>query len=73
MKNLSSKDIKKLTIAPREARIIVFKISSEFRFGKTLKNVPPAVPTTVELLCCIVIMTFTKDDILACCQLAYGR
>ena len=73
MKNLSSKDIKKLTIAPSEARIIVFKISSECKFGKMLKNVPPAVPTKVELLCCIVIMSFAKDHILACCQLAYGR
>jgi hypothetical protein len=50
IKNLSTKDIKKLTIAPSVARIIVFSTSSECRFGKTLKNVPPAVPITVELL-----------------------
>ncbi|WP_222609782.1 hypothetical protein, partial [Flavobacterium psychrophilum] len=47
------KDIEKLTTAPSVARIIVFKTSSECKFGKTLKNVPPAVPITVELLCCI--------------------
>ena len=50
IKILSTKDIKKLTIAPSVARIIVFSTSSECRFGKTLKNVPPAVPITVELL-----------------------
>ncbi|SNB05683.1 hypothetical protein FPC831_360006 [Flavobacterium psychrophilum] len=47
MKNLSSKDIKKLTIAPSVARIIVFRISSECKFGKILKNVPQAVPINV--------------------------
>ncbi|MEY3501638.1 MAG: hypothetical protein RL308_3311, partial [Bacteroidota bacterium] len=50
MKILSIKDIKKLTIAPSVARIIVLSTSSECRFGKTLKNVPLAVPITVELL-----------------------
>ena len=50
MKILSIKDIKKLTIAPSVARIIVFNTSSECKFGKTLKKVPPAVPITVELL-----------------------
>ena len=50
MKNLRIKDIEKLTTAPSVARIIVFKTSSECKFGKTLKNVPPAVPITVELL-----------------------
>lgn len=50
MKILSTKDIVKLTIAPSVARIIVFSTSSECKFGKTLKNVPPAVPITVELL-----------------------
>ena len=53
MKNLSAKDIEKLTIAPSVARIIVFKTSSECKFGKKLKKVPPAVPITVELLCAI--------------------
>jgi len=50
MKILSTKDIKKLTIAPSVARIIVLSTSSECKFGKTLKKVPPAVPITVELL-----------------------
>ena len=53
IKILSTKDIVKLTIAPRVARIIVLSTSSECKFGKTLKNVPPAVPITVELLCSI--------------------
>jgi len=53
MRNLSAKDIEKLTIAPTDANITVFKTSSECKFGKTLKKVPPAVPIAVELLCCI--------------------
>lgn len=64
MKILSTKDIVKLTIAPRVARIIVLRTSSECKFGKTLKNVPPAVPITVELLCCIAFLG---------CQLANRR
>jgi hypothetical protein len=51
IKNLRTKDIVKLTTAPTDANNIVFIKSSECRFGKTLKNVPPAVPITVELLC----------------------
>lgn len=43
----------KLTIAPIVAKIIVFKISTESIFGKTLKKVPPAVQTKPELLDCI--------------------
>ena len=66
IKILSSKDIKKLTIAPMDARIIVFRISSECKFGKTLKNVPPAVPTNVALLCCNAIVYYV-------CQLANCR
>jgi hypothetical protein len=54
MKNLSDKDMIKLTIAPSVANITVFKISSECKFGRTLKNVPQAVPITVELLSVIV-------------------
>ena len=50
IKNLNIKDIEKLTIAPMVANTIVFRTSSEFKFGKTLKNVPPAVPTKVGLL-----------------------
>ena len=53
MRYLSVIDIIKLTIAPRVANMTVFKTSSECKFGKILKNVPPAVPITVELLCCI--------------------
>ncbi len=53
MRNLSAKDIEKLTTAPTEANITVFRTSSECKFGNTLKNVPPAVPITVELPCCI--------------------
>ncbi|AIJ37760.1 hypothetical protein FPSM_01265 [Flavobacterium psychrophilum] len=47
IKNLSTKDIVKLTIAPTEANTTVFKTSSECKFGNTLKNVPPAVPINV--------------------------
>jgi len=47
MKNLSIKDIVKLTNAPTEASTTVFKTSSECKFGNTLKNVPPAVPINV--------------------------
>ena len=47
MKNLSTKDIVKLTNAPTEASTTVFKTSSECKFGNTLKNVPPAVPINV--------------------------
>lgn len=47
MRYLSVMDVMKLTIAPRAANIIVFKTSSECKFGKTLKNVPPAVPIRV--------------------------
>ena len=54
MKNLRIKDIEKLTTAPSVARIIVFKTSSECKFGKTLKNVPPAVPTFIDKLVCTV-------------------
>ena len=66
MKNLRIKDIEKLTTAPSVARIIVFKTSSECKFGKTLKNVPPAVPTNVVLLFC--------NAIIFCCgQLTKSR
>ena len=47
IKNLSTKDNTKLTIAPTVAKITVFKISAECKLGKTLKNVPPAVPIKV--------------------------
>lgn len=53
IKNLSAIDNAKLTIAPIEANKTVFKISSECKFGTTLKNVPPAVPINVGLLDCI--------------------
>jgi len=47
MRFLSNKDITKLTIAPTVAKIIVFKTSSECKFGNTLKKVPPTVPIRV--------------------------
>lgn len=47
IKNLSTKDIVKLTKAPTDASTTVFKTSSECKFGNTLKNVPPAVPINV--------------------------
>ena len=47
MKNLSTKDIVKLTNAPTDASTTVFITSSECKFGNTLKNVPPAVPINV--------------------------
>jgi len=40
-------DTIKLTIAPIEAKATVLKISSECKFGNTLKKVPPAVPIRV--------------------------
>lgn len=53
IKYLSKIEMVKLTIAPKVAKIIVFTKSSEFKFGIILKKVPPAVPTTAELLDCI--------------------
>jgi hypothetical protein len=52
-KNLSTIDKAKLTMAPMEANKTVLKISSECKFGSTLKNVPPAVANNVGLLDCI--------------------
>ena len=49
--HLSSSDIVKLTMAPTVAKIIVFTTSSDKILGTILKNVPPAVPTKVGLLC----------------------
>jgi hypothetical protein len=40
----------KLTVAPRAAKIIVFKTSSENKLGKMLKKVPAAVPVLREIL-----------------------
>ena len=40
-------------MAPIVAKITVFKISTEWILGKTLKKVPPAVPTNAGLLDCI--------------------
>ena len=40
----------KLTTAPRAAKIIVFKTSSENKLGKMLNNVPAAVPVLREIL-----------------------
>lgn len=71
MKNLSVIDIAKLTIAPIEANKTVFKISSECKFGTTLKNVPPAVPINVGLL--VVILNFVKDLFVDCRNLTYCR
>ncbi len=70
MRYLSSIDIRKLTIAPRAANIIVFKTSSECKFGKTLKNVPPAVPIRVWLLLVIFARLQCRFP---CGQLAYRR
>ena len=53
LKYLSTTEIEKLTRAPIVANATVLIMSSEFKFGKTLKKVPPAVPIIVELLCCI--------------------
>ena len=47
MKNLSTKDIVKLTNAPTVANNTVRKTSSECKFGNTLKNVQSAVPKNV--------------------------
>ena len=47
IKHLSNKETKKLTVAPAEANIIVFAISSEFNVAAILKSVPPMVPTSV--------------------------
>ena len=70
MRYLSSIDITKLTIAPRAANIIVFKTSSECRFGKILKNVPPTVPIRVWLL--LVILAWGQCRF-PCGQLAHCR
>ena len=67
IKNLSNIEITKLTIAPKVAKIIVFKTSSDSKFGIILKNVPPAVPTKAELLLC------TGIVFIGCCQLANSR
>ena len=53
IKNLSTIEIPKLTIAPIAAKKTVLKTSSESKFGTTLKNVPPAVPINVGLLAVI--------------------
>ena len=66
IKNLSTIDIPKLTIAPIVANKTVFKTSSECKFGTTLKNVPPAVLINVGLLDCI---SFFADG----SNLAYSR
>ena len=66
IKNLSTIDIPKLTIAPIVANKTVFKTSSECKFGNTLKNVPPAVPINVGLLDCIFM-------IIDCRNLTYCR
>lgn len=58
MKNLSAKDIEKLTIAPTDANITVFKTSAECKFGTILKNVPPAVPISVLLFTCITLFLY---------------
>ena len=49
---------------------IVFKTSSECKFGKTLKKVPPAVPIRVWLL--LVIFAWRQNRF-PCGQLAYRR
>ena len=43
----------KLTVAPITAKIIVFAISSERMFGKTLNKVPDTVPVFKEILASI--------------------
>ena len=53
IKNLSKIEIVKLTTAPKVAKKMVFTTSSEFKLGKILKKVPPAVPTNAGLLDCI--------------------
>ena len=70
MRYLSVIDIIKLTIAPREANITVFKTSSECKFGNTLKKVPPAVPIRVWLP--VVIHAWWQNRF-PCGQLAYSR
>ncbi len=70
MRYLSSIDITKLTIAPRAANIIVFKTSSECKFGKTLKKVPPAVPIRVWSLWFILVW---RQFRFPCGQLAHRR
>jgi hypothetical protein len=40
-------------MAPIAANKTVFKTSSEYKYGTTLKKVPPAVPIKVGLLDCI--------------------
>lgn len=50
LKYLSTTEIEKLTTAPIVANATVFNISSEFKLGTILKNVPPAVPTKVGLI-----------------------
>lgn len=49
LRYLSTTEIKKLTTAPIVAKITVLMTSSEFRFGRMLKKVPPAVPAKVGL------------------------
>ena len=71
IKNLSAIDSAKLTMAPIAANKTVFKTSSECKFGKTLKNVPPAVPINVGLL--LVILNFVKDLFVRCRYLTYCR
>ena len=40
----------KLTVAPRAAKIMVLKISSENKLGKMLNKVPATVPVLREIL-----------------------
>lgn len=47
---LSTNEIKKLTTAPIVAKTTVLITSSEFKLGRMLKKVPPAVPAKVELV-----------------------
>jgi hypothetical protein len=53
IKNLSSIDTIKLTVAPIAAKTTVLKTSSEYKFGTILKKIPPAVFILVEISICI--------------------
>tara|TARA_R110002111_G_scaffold2731_1_gene18204 strand:+ start:276 stop:611 length:336 start_codon:yes stop_codon:yes gene_type:complete len=53
IKNLSSIDTIKLTVAPIAAKTTVLKMSSEYKFGTILKKIPPAVFILVEISICI--------------------
>ena len=47
MSHFNPRETKKLTMAPMAARMMVFKISSDWMLARMESNVPPNVPAAV--------------------------